>query len=290
MLSQDNITGGLRQSLVTTPISQQDHLQVHPVSIRIKRYNTGKTPEQTPDRTGSTIQSFSSKSRSRLRFMAINAYPKLISQLGLTYHQDWPTSGRECKRHLNAFLVALRRILPNTNYLWMMEFQKRNAPHFHIFLTTAPDPNLHHLLAVAWVGVSKSEHPAALAFHRDPRNWIDWDMGSANYLCKYLDKTAQKYVPEGYTNFGRFWGNSRQLLSDPVVVPLEDLNVWDKVDESTGEVMSGQAVTIRWLGRLADKQTNNYSRFRQRAPHGSYTMLRGAKAYQQIERYLGGQK
>lgn len=276
--------------LVTTPISQQSRIELYPQSLRVKRPFAGEAPTP-PDRTGSQITGFSDKSRRQLRFRALNAFPALVSQLGLTYHDEWPTDGRECKRHLNAFLVSLRRILPDANYLWIMEFQKRNAPHFHVFLSVPPDEETRLKLADAWTRLTSPGDAQALRFHQHSRNWIDWDMGSGAYLCKYLDKEAQKAVPEGYHSFGRFWGNSRGLVPLAVEIPLDDVDeATTAIDQTTGEITGGASTVIRWLGRLAEKQTRGFSRFRKRAPHGSYTILRGRVAYEQIERYLTAQR
>jgi len=293
----DGAAGGLQRAqhaqqpdagapLVSSSISQHDRLEVFPVSLRVRR--SGSCPDRTPpDRSGSQIQGFSKKSRANLRFAAVNACPALISQFGLTYHDQWPTDGREVKRHLNAWLTALRRIIPGVGYLWLLEFQKRNAPHFHVFLTVPPDPATRRRLAEAWCRLTADGDAEALRFHDHPRNWIDWEMNTAGYLCKYLDKEAQKAVPGGYHSFGRFWGASRRLVPKPVEVPLSGLDVLDQFDAETGEVLAeGQKLVIRWLGRLAEKQTRGYSRFRRRAVTGSYTMLQGSRAYLQIERYL----
>ena len=274
------------QPLVTTPITRQPTLDLHPVSLRITRPNTGNQTAEPPLRTGQTLTGFSSKSRSRLRFRAVNAFPQLISQLGLTYHNHWPTDGRKCKQHLDNFLRELRRILPDVNYLWIMEFQKRNAPHFHLFLTIPPDRQIHEQLAQAWTRITSPDDTQALDFHRHPDNWIDWIMNNANYLAKYLDKDAQKHIPTGYSNFGRFWGNSRTLLQEPIRIPLDQLDNLESADRETGEIDGGQTKIIRALGRLAEKQTNGYSKFRIRAPHTSYTILQGTKAYLQLENYF----
>ena len=273
-------------SLVSTSISQQDRLEVFPVSLRVKRPGSGNPNQPPPDRSASAIGSFSENSRRRLRFRALNASPALVSQFGLTYHRDWPTDGRLSKAHLNAWLTALRRLLPGVGYLWLLEFQKRNAPHYHVFLTVPPDEETRLKLAAAWCRITSPGDPEALRFHQDQRNWIAWDMGTGSYLCKYLDKEAQKAVPEGYHGFGRFWGNSRGLEADPIAIPLEDLDQTAQIDRETGEIYGGQSVVLRWLGRLAEKQTRGYSRFRTRAPHGSYTILQGSSAYRQIERYF----
>jgi len=216
----------------------------------------------------------------------MNAFPALISQFGLTYHDHWPTDGREAKKHLNAWLVALRRLIPDAKYLWLLEFQKRNAPHFHVFLTVPPDEQTRLKLAEAWCRLTSPHDPQALKFHQHSRNWIDWQMHSAGYLCKYLNKEVQKSIPEGYTGFGRFWGKTRGLAALLCSFPLSDLDSLDDVDKETGEIHEGQTTMIRWLGRLDEKQTRGYPRFRKRAPQGSYTILQGAKAYTQIERYL----
>lgn len=280
--------------LVSTPISQhglQPRLEIYPQSLRVKRPGTGNHGQLPPDRTDNEIDAFSSKSRSRLRFRAINAFPALVSQMALTYHETWPTDGRASKSHLNAWLTYLRRVLPGVGYLWIMEFQTRSAPHYHVFLTIPPDSEKWGLLSRAWVRIT-SGTPDAEWWHGPERgeNWIPWTMGSGSYLAKYLDKESQKAVPDGYRNFGRFWGNSRGLEAKPIEIPLDDLDDSAPVDEETGEVYGGSRTVLRWLGRLAEKQTRGFSRFRTRAALGSYTMLEGSAAYQQIEKYFDRQR
>lgn len=143
------------------------------------------------------------------------------------------------------------------------------------------------MLAEAWCRLTSPDDAEALKFHQDRRNWIDWDMTSAGYLCKYLDKEAQKSIPEGYSGFGRFWGNSRDLKPLPEAThSMGDLGDLAQVDLETGEYYGGEAVVVRWLGRLAERQTKGYSRFRTRAANGSYSMRRGAAAFRQIEAYF----
>ena len=184
---------GVAYPLVSSCISQQDRVEVFPVSLRVKRPGCGNPNQQPPEKTG--IFSFSNHSRRRLRFRAVNAFPALVSQFGLTYHNQWPTDGRTSKAHLNAWLTAVRRLLPGVGYLWLLEFQKRNAPHYHVFLTIPPDEETRIKLAEAWCRITSPDDPAALRFHQDQRNWITWDMGTGSYLCKYLDKEAQKVSP-----------------------------------------------------------------------------------------------
>lgn len=274
--------------LVTTSISQQSRVEVYNRALKLKRPGTGNLDAIPPDRTGSTLCGFSDKSRAGLRFLAENSARPLVSQFGLTYHDKWPTDGRICKAQLNAWLVALRRILPGVGYLWLLEFQKRNAPHFHVFLTVPPSSDEWQKLCAAWIRITEGDEVQHW-WHSPQRGetWIPWDMTTANYLCKYLDKEAQKAIPDGYTAFGRFWGNSRCLKPLPgLTIPLEDVDHLQQVDHETGEVYGGSTTVLRWLGRLAEKQTRGYSKFRLRAARGSYSIRNGAAAFHRIAAYF----
>jgi len=276
--------------LVTTPISHripEDEVHFFPVSVRVKKYNSGKKDNIAPDRTATSISGFSSKSRSRLRFAAVNSPQKYISQILLTYHNNIPTNGRQSKKHLDSFFKVLKRIYPDICILWILEFQTERlekAPHYHIYLPIPPDTN-REKLGQAWNRIT-NESEEHLRFHTHKKFWIDWDMGSAQYLAKYLDKESQKHVPEGYENFGRFWGNSRNAKPIPLPMDLENLEYLSVIDEETGEIYGGKTTVLRWLGRLAEKQTNGYSQFRKRVAHGSYTMLQGINGYNQLEAYF----
>ena len=103
----------------------------------------------------------------------------------------------------------------------MLEFQRRGAPHFHLFTALPVTEENRLFLASAWVRIACGNDPAALAFHSHERNFIAWDMGNGSYVCKYLEKARQKDVPEGYQEVGRFWGASRGLMPSPVLLEAE---------------------------------------------------------------------
>jgi hypothetical protein len=54
-------------------------------------------------------------------------------------------------------------------------------------------------------------------------------MGSGAYLCKYLSKSAQKIVPEGFEGVGRFWAASRFLVPMPVEIATEEVEEPEKI-------------------------------------------------------------
>lgn len=210
----------------------------------------------------SAVDSFSEASRRRLRRVASECGDELVSQFCLTYQHSDP-DGETVKRHLNVWLTWLRRRAPGVRYLWILEFQKRGVPHFHVFLNLqAGDAELHAEMARKWHAVTMEMDSAHLAFHLNQKNWMDWDMGSGAYVCKYLDKANQKNVPDYFGWVGRFWGASRGLMPKPCVYDTHEMramcgqnteNAYMEVTESTRHVTSNYTQTTRHV-------TSNYTR------------------------------
>lgn len=250
---------------------------VHPLG-------TNYTPEP-PDRTETKIEHFSKKSRRRLQFVSINNADVLISQFALTYHDKLPKDGKECKKHLNVFLTWLKRNYPDVSYLWILEFQSRGAPHYHLFFTVKPDRIMQYKMAVRWNKITGSgiDH---FNFHNHKTNFIEWDMGSGSYLTKYLDKESQKWVPENYENVGRFWGHSRNLKPHATCMNIEELEQLSKIEYSTGEFYGGKTTVLRWLGKYQKKKTNGFTYVDKMIQSFSCIMMDGMSAYKQIEEYF----
>ncbi len=282
-----HVAGDGEAPLVSSPISQKTEIQLYPVTIKIKRQFTGEMPTP-PVRSGSQLQGFSDKSRGRLRFTATNSRDLLQSQFGLTYHNEWPTDGREFKRHLNLFLTRCRQAFPFLSYLWIAEFQSRGAPHVHLFLDLPANADHRATFARIWCSiVDPTGADASLyAFHDHPSNFITWTMGTGAYLCKYLDKAAQKAIPQGFTSFGRWWGNSRSLVPPPEIITQAEIDAdLPSIDETTGEMFDQQswAFLVRTVGRYHEKN-NRRSWFRK--TNRSTSCLTGAPIFRQALLYL----
>jgi hypothetical protein len=179
------------------------------------------------------IEDLSMKSRRRLALVAGNTETVFRSFLTLTYPADFPCDGKEVKRHLQCLLKALRRKLGSFGYLWFLEFQKRGAPHFHIFCERAlPEP-------LSPMTRKTGRRSKSVEVHWPWQNWLSatwfeivnsgderhlhagaaWEKvekpdGAARYVAKESYKTFQKVVPEGFRNVGRFWGTSRGIAPD----------------------------------------------------------------------------
>jgi len=74
-----------------------------------------------------------------------------------------------------------------------------------------------------WHRIAEPSSPDHLTVHLDQRNFIEWDMGSGAYLCKYLSKESQKSVPDYFTGVGRFWGSSVGLVQEKYRVEACDI-------------------------------------------------------------------
>jgi len=266
--------------------------QVWPRAVRIVRDFVGRQ-EQTPS-LRSEISSFSQASKRRLKFTAANAFPELISQFALTYHKTSP-DGRTIKHHLDIFLKSLSRKFPQARYLWILEFQTRKTPHFHLFLTLPFDtPCLHAWMAEKWHQIAEPGSKEHLRFHRHKRNFIAWDMGSGSYLCKYLDKEHQKAVPEGFASVGRFWGNSRSLVPAPIEYPADFSEYsYETIDHITGEVQEFKAseYVVRQLCKHHEKSMKGSPwRSSARTRPTSYLLPNGAAPLRILEKWLSRQK
>ncbi len=214
--------------------------------VPVRKAWIANEPENIGER--GEIVSLSKKSLRRLSLIANNTEVEFRSFLTLTYPKDYPSDGKLVKKHLNAFLTALRRHLGRVEYLWFLEFQKRGAPHIHLFLDyELPSPlrpmkrvtgrrvkdvrvNWEHQDWVSdrWFEIVGSGDEK----HRDAGSaWevIEKRDGMARYVAKETYKTFQKIVPTGYRNVGRFWGTSKGVPPkepDMIEANLEELQAF----------------------------------------------------------------
>ena len=280
------------------PVSSENksYFEIYKKTLKKKIPFKGDINLKAPDRKETQIKELSSQSKQRLMFTSVNAFPVLCSQFVATYHNYVPIDGKELKRHLNSFLQRIRYRFPGVGYLWVLEFQGRGVPHFHIFLTIpATDENWKYL-GKTWNRIADKTSKDHLKWHseritkkkgKEYKALIDWSMGSGSYLCKYLYKDYQKEVPAGFRNVGRFWGASRGLVPEPDFIPF------DIIDETLNPVNDTLPSTfvIRQLGRYHEKinpylrKKFNHSRFKDKI---SYSITTGSDVFWHLLRYLTG--
>lgn len=130
----------------------------------------------------------------------------------LTYPYEYTSDGEKVKDHLNAFLQYLRR--RKVRYCWILEFQRRGAPHFHILVS---DYVPKDEIALRWykiVGSDDEDHLRAGTRVEGVKGGYGGKEKLIRYLFSYLKKGNQKDVPEEYQNVGRFWGSTRGILKE----------------------------------------------------------------------------
>lgn len=299
-----------RQPLVNNSISHPTknnrnpvkELHVYPSTLQMVREFRSSGPKNAKYNQRKEITSFSKKSQSRLKQTANDAFPVLISQFCATWHKYYPT-GKESKKMLNLFLNQVRKKYQDIKYLWILEFQTREYPHFHIYFSYPYDTvGMHDFLAETWHRIAEPNDEEHLEWHKykgqtgwetDRRkkrpNFMPWDMNGA-YLTKYLSKEYQKVVPNGYSNVGRFWGASRGLGKQHIEIE-NDYSRYDleTVDEQTGEVFSFNATNfvIRQLCKHHEAMVRKYGKkSRARTTATSYRLSRGARIFWQLENWL----
>lgn len=224
--------------------AQQDDGSISHLSVFRNACKVHRTNSYTPailwkraSRRGK-IDSFSNKSRARLKFVAGNCFPLLVSQFLLSYGADnTPADGIETHDHLARFLDAIRKKYPGSTYLWVLEFQKRGVPHFHVFFSFPPSAKKHAWIADKWCKITKGTLGQYMVHHH-PNNFVRWEMKKGGYLCKYLEKKEQKHVPNNFENVGRFWGCSRNMVPSPDQWFFPDLEkiIVENIDSITGEI------------------------------------------------------
>ena len=208
----------------------------------LRVHGHAKTPTRGDRRA---IMQLSKKSRQRLAFVALATPVVFWSMITLTYGREHPTDGKTVKDNLRRFLQLLTRDY-SCSYLWVIEFQRRGAPHFHIMTTV---PYVAHTdrvwVAMAWANALGYGNPPYSKFplhreefeelqklfkvHSHEKSWelIREQNGGAHYLVKYATKTHQKTVPVAYRDVGRFWGNSADVTS--LITPAREI----LLDETT---------------------------------------------------------
>lgn len=206
---------GLVISRISAQIPRREiTLEVGQRDIRIRRsYRlTGKPRLGGGIRT--SVTKFTNASKRRLMFTARN-FPGLEIMLTLTYPADFPLDGRLVKDHWRRFRQWMNRNGASTG-LWVLEFQKRGAPHFHVFIREPLDKNA---VSSAWYKIVNSGDPKHLVAGTRIETFR-YPPALGSYVMKYAAKMEQKDVPTEFQNVGRFWGIwGKPAISKIICVP-----------------------------------------------------------------------
>ena len=164
-----------------------------------------------------SISGFTGRSKSRLAAYLRDAFADYRYMGTLTYPARYPNFGPEAKGHLDSYLkwhlAAMRRLADDSfrqAICWFLEFQRRGAPHFHLFYTEHVDWSS---AAKKWADVI--EQPDCWRTSTRYETLRSGRGGTVSYARKYAAKQHQKDVPDGFRHVGRFWGvrGNRQVVT-----------------------------------------------------------------------------
>jgi hypothetical protein len=189
---------------------------------------------------GAVITEWSRKSRSAMcRTFAELDYSPLVesgripAMITFTYPGDWEVvapDGASVKRHMVLWRKRFQREYGEpARYIWKLEFQRRGAPHIHLWMTPPLSPGrsgrgFAQWLSETWAQIVDHPDPVHKARHRLAGTAIDVRNGLkacdpkrlAIYFTKHSspnlhgDKEYQHVVPELWREPGRgpgrFWG------------------------------------------------------------------------------------
>jgi|GEM_PF-896845 len=203
--------------------------------------STRRSPTEDDQRgSGGVITDWSRKSRSAMcRTFAELDYTPLVesgrvpAMVTLTYPGDWEVvapDGASVKRHMVLWRKRFQREYgERARYIWKLEFQRRGAPHIHLWMAppTSPgrsDRSFARWLSETWAQIVDHPDPVQKARHLVAGTAIDVRNGLkacdpkrlAIYFTKHSspnahgDKEYQHIVPELWRQPGRgpgrFWG------------------------------------------------------------------------------------
>ncbi len=141
----------------------------------------------------------------------------LSALVTLTYPGDWLAvcpDRATLNRHFRALLLRFEyRWGYSWVFIWKLEFQRRGAPHLHMFGAVPTDPEFRTWLSLAWFEIVASADP----LHLLAGTGVDYSEGDrfsdpkriAVYFSKEGLASAKDYQnvpPPEWTGTGRFWG------------------------------------------------------------------------------------
>ncbi len=182
--------------------------KVYPKDLHIHDSFRRKYKEETEKKKRGVIKKYSFGASRRCKFFIRNTAHLMEYMVNLTYPNDYPMDGLLVKKQLHKFLGWLR--YHGYKYLWVLEFQDRGAPHFHILVDKEIQQNNVRAYWYKMVNSGDPKHLERGAVIEPIRS----KGGMGHYLTSYLDKPKQKTVPLEYQKVGGFWGHSAGLLSE----------------------------------------------------------------------------
>ena len=213
-------------------------VSLSPGVVTVSRQQGRKRPHSDNYKAKTIIREWSKKSRANMvKVLAQLDYSQMLNDpsrlpalITLTYPKNWEEivpDAQTARRHLKLLRQRYERTFGEMVAVWKMEFQRRGACHFHLFMAAPPDLKAFRVwLSENWTDILNISDPEEKAKHLAAGTGVDIREGlrnsdpkrvsvyfskhnSANYGVKeYQNKPPDLWL-EDNKSVGRFWGYFR---------------------------------------------------------------------------------
>jgi len=186
------------------------------VRVGLASVSVGSYPYMHPPAKRGKVVRLTEASRSRMVRYLEDAEARYQYMATLTVGAEWSRDGAAFKTALDRWLCWFQgeQVKGSSDpgaesAFWFLEFQKRGAPHVHVFYTRRVP---WQLAAAKWAQCLGDEtvELTGTRFESLAKGQNVKPHRMRGRLCayarKYAHKVEQKLVPEDYRNVGRFWG------------------------------------------------------------------------------------
>jgi hypothetical protein len=213
--------------------------------LAVKAY--GERQVKVPTWTRGRVTSFTRRSRSRLLKLMSQCDREQISKslfVTLTYPRTFPRESSTYKHHLDLFGRRLRRRFPAASLVWKLEFQVRQAPHYHLIVLGIPFLAKQWLSRVWYEVVGSGDIRHKRAGTQVQR--VESYRRALSYAAKYLGKMASSNDNQ---DAGRFWGViGRESLPRHVIFTRVDKRGFSRIVRCIRNLVASRSRLAKTVG------------------------------------------
>lgn len=225
------------RGLVSGHISEQavrGKAVVCPGGITLKGPARGTPPSTRGDRGEIAGLSPAARRRLLMRLTRIPLGELVAFAVVLTYHEGYELEPSRWHAQLHTWETKLLRDWSTfgPSLIWMLEFQERGAPHYHVVVCFQREPAIAQLrrwVATSWNAIAEPGDAAHLrAGTRVDRINASTSRGGKKllaYLAKHAGKSKQKHLRDPLSGEDRPTGKMWDVFGDLPAVVLAEVDV-----------------------------------------------------------------
>ena len=261
--------------------------------IRIDKYKNGEAKIKTktivkkelndllreeftmPRRSGEIYQNgLTNKAKSKIKLASRMIQHQVLNQnskgarpyasfITLTYGLHYP-SDHVSKKHLEHFIKRIKRVEPDFQFIWVIEKQKRGAPHFHILTPNYIDKEV---INKAWNGVVSKWQKSEID-NGCKQQTVYPNVGKVFEAGKYMTKYMQKQQENIGGNMYGIDYKTRKLMKSETISIEAETNLNDIAEHLSVHLKTKEGVTFTcqdfngnnqyWISELNEFNLNEF--------------------------------